>query len=303
MLTAITTENEVRKTQKKFEGNLLESLPKRTGKFTIGYQGGSFEKNGLHADQNIWFVSHTEKNAPIPRYWNAFGLADKLLINGSNNIAVEINVPLSGSNGTVSGFFAKNQNGEVFLLHSGKIGGGRKGIGKNSFLSWYCHPTVKVLRNKKSQDALIVTNINSSNIAVEIGEFVKAVSAFKNKSQEDEISILSNSSLIKKIPIPKSPPQRNTIETMAFVRNRYIVEYVKRRANGKCDLCEKLAPFKDSLNKPFLECHHVIWLSMGGTDTVGNSVALCPNCHRKMHIIKAEGDINKLKAKAKITLK
>ncbi|WP_296863638.1 HNH endonuclease [Thermosyntropha sp.] len=29
---------------------------------------------------------------------------------------------------------------------------------------------------------------------------------------------------------------------------------------------------------------HIEWLSRGGTDTIDNTVALCPNCHRKMHV-------------------
>ncbi len=32
-----------------------------------------------------------------------------------------------------------------------------------------------------------------------------------------------------------------------------------------------------------LEVHHVIRLADGGSDTINNSVALCPNCHRELH--------------------
>ena len=48
------------------------------------------------------------------------------------------------------------------------------------------------------------------------------------------------------------------------------------------------APFYTKNNKPYLEAHHLKWLSKGGTDTIDNVVALCPNCHRKMHIVKDE---------------
>ena len=34
----------------------------------------------------------------------------------------------------------------------------------------------------------------------------------------------------------------------------------------------------------YLESHHVTWLSRGGYDLIDNVVALCPNCHRKIHI-------------------
>ncbi|MEE7094460.1 HNH endonuclease, partial [Escherichia coli O10] len=34
---------------------------------------------------------------------------------------------------------------------------------------------------------------------------------------------------------------------------------------------------------PFLEVHHIEWLSKGGEDSVENAIALCPNCHRQAH--------------------
>ena len=44
------------------------------------------------------------------------------------------------------------------------------------------------------------------------------------------------------------------------------------------------APFKKRNGEPFLEVHHVMWLSEGGSDSIENTVALCPNCHRKVHV-------------------
>ncbi len=46
---------------------------------------------------------------------------------------------------------------------------------------------------------------------------------------------------------------------------------------------------------PYLEEHHVIPLNEGGDDSINNAVALCPNCHRKIHSLKDKKDINKLK--------
>jgi len=54
-----------------------------------------------------------------------------------------------------------------------------------------------------------------------------------------------------------------------------------------------------SKGKPYLETHHVVWLSKGGSDAVDNTVALCPNCHRKMHIVNSPSDVSKLKIVAK----
>lgn len=96
-----------------------------------------------------------------------------------------------------------------------------------------------------------------------------------------------------------SNPGTRNVESTEVVRNPYVSEYAKRLANGKCSLCEKPAPFADANGKPYLETHHVIWLAEGGADSVDNAVALCPNCHRKMHIVKDPADIAKLLSIAK----
>lgn len=72
-------------------------------------------------------------------------------------------------------------------------------------------------------------------------------------------------------------------------------EYVKRRANGKCDLCEQPTPFIKKNGEPYLESHHIVPLAQNGDDTIENTVALCPNCHRKMHSLNLEEDVGSLK--------
>jgi 5-methylcytosine-specific restriction protein A len=76
-------------------------------------------------------------------------------------------------------------------------------------------------------------------------------------------------------------------EMYSLVKNKkrdpYVKRYVKDRAEGKCELCGKQAPFTTTKNEPYLEVHHLITLSEDGPDTIYNSVALCPNCHRMMH--------------------
>lgn len=62
----------------------------------------------------------------------------------------------------------------------------------------------------------------------------------------------------------------------------------------------QVAPFKNKQNEPYLETHHIEWLSQGGDDTIENTVALCPNCHKKMHIVDDPRDIKKLKSLKKV---
>ena len=71
--------------------------------------------------------------------------------------------------------------------------------------------------------------------------------------------------------------------TDLYEKNVYVAELARRKSNGICQLCELPAPFRDRRGRPFLETHHIEWISEGGQDTIDNTVALCPNCHARMH--------------------
>ena len=83
--------------------------------------------------------------------------------------------------------------------------------------------------------------------------------------------------------------------TDTYIRDPYIAEYARVRANGICQFCDLLAPFATKDGNPYLESHHVIWLSAGGDDSIDNTIALCPNCHKKMHVLNDGTDVKKLK--------
>ena len=105
---------------------------------------------------------------------------------------------------------------------------------------------------------------------------------------------LSDDELKERVKYASKKAGQRRVSTTAYERNEDVVELAKRRAYGKCQLCEGPAPFLDKKGAPFLECHHIVWLSKNGDDTIENTVALCPNCHRKMHTLNERADIKKL---------
>lgn len=94
----------------------------------------------------------------------------------------------------------------------------------------------------------------------------------------------------------KKEIEKREVTLTQFSRDPYIAEFAKRRAKGICQLCMKPAPFIKKNGEPYLETHHIIWLANGGEDSTENTVALCPNCHRKMHIINNVDDLNYLQS-------
>lgn len=89
---------------------------------------------------------------------------------------------------------------------------------------------------------------------------------------------------------------RNTV-TKQYNRNPWVAEHAKRVAQGVCQLCQNPAPFKDKYGEPFLETHHIKWMAKGGKDSIENTIALCPNCHRRLHILNDHSDIQLLTTK------
>ncbi|WP_323676906.1 HNH endonuclease [Halorubellus sp. PRR65] len=68
-----------------------------------------------------------------------------------------------------------------------------------------------------------------------------------------------------------------------YSRSVAIKRYVKERAEGECEGCREQAPFISKTGEPYLHAHHVFELSKGGKDTIDSVIALCPNCHYRVH--------------------
>jgi 5-methylcytosine-specific restriction protein A len=113
-------------------------------------------------------------------------------------------------------------------------------------------------------------------------------------SQAQKARQLTDNELKARAQKARGKPAKRSALTTAYVRDAAVAEYAKRLAKGLCDLCEMPAPFQNRKNEAYLECHHIIWLAKGGEDTLENTVALCPNCHRRMHVLNRNADKERL---------
>ncbi|EMA38532.1 HNH endonuclease [Halobiforma nitratireducens] len=94
-------------------------------------------------------------------------------------------------------------------------------------------------------------------------------------------------------------PTATSSSTRSYPRSDIVRKFALRVADGVCQGCEEDAPFLNDHNEPFLEVHHLTRRSDGGPDAPANVIALCPNCHRRVHEGR-DGDAfnRRLKAKA-----
>jgi hypothetical protein len=144
---------------------------------SIGHPGRSQKLSASWSSKlDIWWAVKTTGN----RYWNAFGTGKPRWHSGfSHNIVCEINPSFQGINRRIAGVFAKDIDGKLYLLHRGKIGGGRLGIGKTKFENEFIGDWVTAEDGLKSNRFILIASFDSPNFAEGISDFVHQVEQIK----------------------------------------------------------------------------------------------------------------------------
>ncbi len=161
---------------KKFKPFVDETI-----KVKLGHQGASFPAR-VHWSEalGIWKFSQTIKDV---RYWNAFG-AGRPGTSGVLSIASEINFPWSRIDRKTGGAFAEDHWGNVFVIHRGKIGGGKKGVGKSLFEQTYRGVWSLMEDGGTISQVAVVGNLQSERFALQAAQFVKKIEMMKAAATE-----------------------------------------------------------------------------------------------------------------------
>lgn len=135
MLILLEGKKEIAEAQSKLEATLKREWKKRVEVTSIGHPGGQIKHPTVISNGIFWYwAGQSDEPDKNPRYLNWFGELDG---DGSQNITVETNMPISGIDRRIAGGFARDSSTQkIYLTHSGKIGGGHTGVGKDAFLSW-----------------------------------------------------------------------------------------------------------------------------------------------------------------------
>lgn len=102
-------------------------------------------------------------------------------------------------------------------------------------------------------------------------------------AEAKQMSISEREALLAQV--PKKP--RQVITTTTHLEySPIIIAQRLALAEGKCEKCGHKAPFTNPIDgTPYLEVHHIKAIKDGGEDTLDNTIALCPNCHKEVHLI------------------
>lgn len=182
-LRLIADAKEKRAAQAAMERSLKAHLTNQ-GVKNVGYPGGNTNVVLYTAgERRLWaaFMKPSE-DWKVKRFWNAYGVYRPNL--PAQTITVEINIPTESNTAQVAAFFAKDTDkGDVYLMHSGKIGGGRPGIGKSAFLVWSKAKLVDVDEDgRRFRTGIAIGKLDDLDLASRIWKFVQNVHSFKEQA-------------------------------------------------------------------------------------------------------------------------
>ena len=145
----------------------------------VGYRGGFVDAEiTWHRAVQMWSLLRADE--ADGRFWCCFGIDDPRKA-GSLDIAVEINPRHEGTDLLVGGAFAKDERGNVHLCHNGKMGGGRKGVGKSAFFRHYSDNAglKQMLYNDRLVDVVDLGPITSQRLRRRVAWFAHEVARIK----------------------------------------------------------------------------------------------------------------------------
>jgi hypothetical protein len=176
VLKIIDDEKAIKKYAQQFARKFKPFLSEQI-KVKLGHQGAGFPaKVSWSKKLGIWIFSRPMKNI---RYWNAFGM-DKPQPGAPLSITAEINFPWTGIDRKTGAAFAEDARRNIFVVHRGKIGGGKKGVGKSLFEHSYRGVWSQMEDGDCLSQVAIIGVLNSPRLALQTAQFVKKIDMLKS---------------------------------------------------------------------------------------------------------------------------
>ena len=176
MLKVIDDEKWIRKYAKIFARSFRPFIDEKI-KVKLGHQGASFEARVSWSRKlGIWIFSQTAEDV---RYWNAFGTG-RPHETGQLPITAEINFPRAGIDRKTGAAFARDAWDSVYVIHRGKIGGGKKGVGKSLFEENYRGLWTWMEDGDSRGLVAVIGALQSPRFALQAAQFVRKIDQLKS---------------------------------------------------------------------------------------------------------------------------
>jgi hypothetical protein len=179
-LKPLTEKKETTEAFKLLFQNLTRECEKLTR--TVGWQGGR-ATYPAYWNPRLRFWTLLRVLWKKERYWCCFGLKDATKHRGFS-ITGQLNPTIKGYNRRAAGAFVRDSQGRVYVAHSGKIGGGRSGIGKSAFVAAYRGKNWQTVTwpDNKQTEMIVIGRIDGAHLQSHIANFIREIDRFKKSA-------------------------------------------------------------------------------------------------------------------------
>jgi hypothetical protein len=176
MLKVLEGEAAIRKYRRQFIKSFKPFVDEKI-KVQLGHPGGTVSARILWSDRlGIWMFH--EKGVKS-RYGHAFGVGKP---SGTSPVPItcEINFPPHGIDRRMGGALAYDRQDRIYVVHRGKIGGGKKGVGKVLFEKLYRGVWAHMEDGDAVSTVALVGALNSPRFVRQVAQFIRKIERMKD---------------------------------------------------------------------------------------------------------------------------
>jgi hypothetical protein len=176
MLKVLDDESAIKRYRRQFIRSFKPFIDEKIP-VSLGHPGATVKAKALwSARLGIWMVNEKMLGS---RYGHAFG-AEKPTGTSHIPITCEVNFPVKGIDRRMGGALAEDRNGRIYLVHRGRIGGGKKGVGKALFDDHYRGVWAVMEDGPAETTVALIGILNSPRFVRQVSQFVRKVDRMKN---------------------------------------------------------------------------------------------------------------------------
>ncbi|HVO66947.1 MAG TPA: hypothetical protein VMT12_10725 [Syntrophales bacterium] len=176
MLRVLDDESAIKKYRRQFIKSFKPFINEKIA-VNLGHPGATVKAKVSWSDSlGIWMLHEKISDS---RYWHAFGAGKPT---GASHIPItcEINFPARGIDRRIGGAMAADRGGRVYVVHRGKIGGGKKGVGKSLFEDHYRGVWTTMEDGPVDTTVALIGILNSPRFVRQVTQFVRKIDTIKN---------------------------------------------------------------------------------------------------------------------------
>jgi hypothetical protein len=264
MLKVVDDEYLIRKCARLFAKSFKPFMDE-TIKMRLGHQGASFPaKVSWSKRLGIWSFSKAIRDI---RYENEFGIGKPQTGNHLPIIA-EINFPWAGIDRKTGAAFAKDSWNRIYVIHRGKIGGGKKGVGKSLFEENYRGVWSWMEDGGTLTQVAVIGALHSSRFALQTAQFVRKIEKLKSTASFSVQTSLNFSEVTFHEELVGSPPAAPLDDVTDACDHALIISH----------LAAILARWKFKIGN---DANSELFLMPAGSDSISHVLAVSADSNEK----------------------